>query len=111
MEFEHDGFVLHQKTTKILDELDIDMEVLCTILEEEDIDARKYALEVLKPTKTLYNYLKGKIEYTRTVTYSYFGNKVTTLNYSYPKYIKAVYALREYGKYKKMYKKDESVHI
>lgn len=112
IEFEHNGFVLHQKTMKVLDALEVDLDVLCNILESEDIDARKYALEAIKPTKTLYNYLKGKIESTRYITYATWnwGNgtpeHTSVINYKYSKYIKAIDALREYGKHRNILKNE-----
>lgn len=99
-EFEHNGFILHQRTMKILDDLGIDMDVLCNILQGDDIEARKYALETIRPTRTLYNYLKGKIEATEFGIYKVWAvQTVISKNPKYPKYIKAIEALREYGKY------------
>jgi len=108
-EFVHDGFVLQEKVLKVLDGLEIDLDVLCTILEQEDIDARKYVLETIKPTRTLYNYLKGKIEYTKYIKYKigfWRGNSInidyqSVSNSLYPKYIKAVNALRAYSNVRK----------
>jgi len=110
-EFEHNGFVLHQKTLKILEDLGVDIDVVCTILEEEDIEARKYVLETLKPTRTLYNYLKGKIGEKQWTVVDYFGNRITSKNYRYSKYIKAIEALREYNKHYKELKCQKIIEV